>query len=60
MGTRKKYRSTTLFFRNLCEFYYQHDIYFLFIRLKNKIKTIENKKEVNPNLHQLREDILSK
>ena len=43
------------FFRNLyiyCEFYYQHEIYFLFIRLKYKIKTVKKKKkEVNPNLN---------
>ena len=39
-------------------FYHGHDLYILFIKLNDKIKTIKIKKKYIPNLHQLREDIL--
>ena len=35
-------------------------LYFQLIKLNDKIKDVENKREIYLNLHQLRRDILSK
>ena len=35
-------------------------LYFQLVKLNDKIKEVKNKREVYLNLHQLREDILSK